>query len=399
MKHLRISSIFTLFATLCISGSTLACTDFRVTAKDGTVLITRSMEYAVDMKANLRTSPRGRVYNTVAPDGKPGMSWTAKNGYVFLDAFNTDFAIDGMNEKGLSFEALYLPNLAQYQTVPMGHNNQAIPYLNLGDWILSSFDNIDQVRSALVNVYAFPQKVPGMDDMIFPLHFSIFDASGKGIVVEYINGKLNLYDHLGVMTNSPSYDWHITNMANYVHLAPVNPAPVVANGVTFAANGQGFGMLGMPGDISPPSRFVKTATLAHVALPVDDAVGALNLAEHIINNVDIPLGLVREPVSGNYINELTQWVVFKDLTHKTFYYRTYNNLTLRGVPLAKLNFADNAPRLMMPIASTEYVIDVSSTLLKAVQPVTQPMQPVTSVTMPSTTTPAPQPVVALPAKK
>lgn len=367
MKHLRIYSIVILITSFCLSWSALACTDFRVTAKDGTVLVTRSMEYAVDMKANLRTSLRGRVYNTVAPDGKPGMSWTARNGYIFLDAFNTDFTIDGMNEKGLSFEALYLPNLAQYQTVPMGHNAQALPYLNLGDWILSSFDTVDQVRSALVNVYVFPQKVANMGDMIFPLHFSIFDASGKGIVVEYVGGKLNVYDHLGVMTNSPTYDWHITNMANYVHLAPVNPPDVIASGITFAANGQGFGMIGMPGDISPPSRFIKTATLLRVALPVNDAVGALNLAEHIINNVDIPLGLAREPQSGNYINELTQWVVFKDLTHKTFYYRTYGDLTLRGIALSKLNFTSTAKRLMMPITANEYVIDIAEPLLKSVQ--------------------------------
>lgn len=365
MKKVRIPILF--FLWLSLSFSALACTDFRLKSQDGTVLITRSMEYSVDMKANLRTSPRGRAYTTMAPDGTPGISWKAKYGYVFLDGMNIDTAIDGMNEAGLSFEALYLPGLADYQTVPTGHATQALPYLTLGDWVLSQFKSVDEVRQALTKVFVYPAKLPGMGDMIFPLHFSIYEASGKGIVVEYVKGQLHIYDHLGVMTNSPSYDWHLTNLLNYLHLAPVNPPAVIVAGVKYSANGQGFGMIGLPGDVSPPSRFVKIATLLQVAFPTTDATHALNLAEHIINNVDIPLGLVREPQSGNATNETTQWVVFKDLTHKKLYYRTYDNISLRAVDLAKLDFSDNAQRLKMPIASPEFIQDQTNAFLHAKQ--------------------------------
>lgn len=342
-----------------------ACTDFRVQAKDGTVLITRSMEFGVDMGSNLRTSPRDRAFNLQTIDGKPALSWKAKYGYIYLDGLNIDNTVDGMNEAGLSFEALFFPGYAQYQTVPAGHENEAIPYMNIGDWILSNFKTIDEVRIALTNIYVVTEKLPGVGDMVFPLHFSIYDASGKGIVVEFTEGKMHIYDSIGVMTNSPDYKWHMVNMQNYLHLAPVNPSTVVANGVTFAANGQGFGMIGLPGDISPPSRFVKTAMLAHVALPVDTTLDAVNLAEHIINNVDIPLGLAREPVNGQSTSEKTEWVVFKDLTNKVFYYRTYNNMTLRSIPLSKLHFEANAPRLKMPIADKENVQDISDQFLQA----------------------------------
>lgn len=343
-----------------------ACTDFKVTAKDGTVMITRSMEFALDMKSNVRTSNRGRSFTTTAPDGKPGMHWKAKYGYVFLDGMDVDMAVDGMNEKGLSFEALYLPELAQYQTVPSGKDAEALPYFNFGDWVLSNFDSVDQVRQALSTVFVFSQKLPVLGDMVFPLHFSIYDATGKGIVVEYIGGKLTIHDNMGVMTNSPTYDWHVTNLANYLHLSPVSPSPVVANGVTYIANGQGFGMLGLPGDISPPSRFVKIATLLHVAIPQQDARSALNLAEHVINNVDIPLGLAREPSNGNATNETTQWVVFKDLTNKNLYLRTYGNLTLRRISLNQLDFSEKATRLKMPIASDAFIQDVTDQLMKTV---------------------------------
>lgn len=347
---------------------TRACTDFRINAKDGTILITRSLEYALDFKSNLRTSPRGRVFNMLAPDGTPGMNWKTKYGYVYLDAMNIDIVTDGMNEKGLSFEALYLPFLAQYQTVPDNKKQQAIPYFNIGDYILGNFDSIEAVRQAISNVYIYTKKISGMEDMIFPLHFAVYEASGKGIVIEYINGQLKIYDNkIGVMTNSPSYEWHMTNLNNYIHLLPVNPAPVVESGVTFFATGQGFGMIGIPGDISPPSRFVKMATMLRVVMQPNNAPEALNLAEHMINNVDIPRGLAREPDHGNFTTELTQWVVFKDLTHLIFYYRTYDDLTLRALSLSQLNFSEKAPRLKMPINQPPYIQDVTAMFLKSLQ--------------------------------
>jgi len=364
-KHLWMIFIVGLFSFA--STWVLACTDFRIKAADGTVMVTRSLEFAEAFQSNLRSSPRNRVFNTIAPDGKAGLSWKTKYGYVYLDGLGVDIAVDGMNEAGLSFEELYLPGLAEYQTVTADQDAKALPYSSFGDWILGNFRTIDEVRQALPSVVIFANKLPGLGDTIFPVHFSIFEASGKGIVIEYIAGKLHVYDNIGVMTNSPSYDWHTTNLLNYIRLAPVNPPNVIVNGVTYEANGQGYGMIGLPGDISPPSRFVKTATLLQVAVPSVDAAGALNMAQHIINNVDIPLGVAREPQSGNYISDITQWVVFKDLTHKNFYYRTYDNMTIRMVSLAKINFADNAPRLKMPITSKAYIQDMSDVFVNSGQ--------------------------------
>ena len=98
-------------------------------------------------------------------------------------------------------------------------------------------------------------------------------------------------------------------------------------------------------------------------MPVDNAQKLINLSEHIINNVDIPLGLAREPGKESSTNELTQWVVFKDLTHKIFYYRTYDNLSLRSVSLNDINFSENAPRLKMPIADPPHIQNVTMQFL------------------------------------
>ncbi|TAK75088.1 MAG: choloylglycine hydrolase family protein [Gammaproteobacteria bacterium] len=360
-------STISLSAALFCSSLSIgqACTDFRLSAQDGTVMITRSMEFALELNSNVMTSPRGRTISDTAPNGKAGMSWKTTYGYVFLDGLNTGIVADGMNEQGLSVEGLYLPGETQYQTVPDGQESHAVSYLHFGDWVLGNFKTVEEVRQALAGIFVFAQALPQFNNLIFPLHYAIYDSSGKGMVVEFVGGKVNIFDNLvGIMTNSPTYDWHIANLRNYISLTPITPKPVVVNGITFAATGQGAGMVGLPGDISPPSRFVKVAVMLKTVLPPKNAEEALNIAQHIINNVDIPLGFVREAQKmGTATNELTQWVVFKDLTHKMFYYRTYGDLTLHAVDLSKINFAENTPQLKMPIASKPYIMDMTQQLM------------------------------------
>jgi choloylglycine hydrolase len=361
-----LSFIVLTWTALLFTDSSMACTAFRLTAKDGTLLITRSMEYAMDLHTTIRTQIRGKIFNTLASDGKPGISWKSKFGYLYLDGMNIDQAIDGMNEKGLSFEALYLPGEAQYQTVPLGKDSQALPYLALGDWVLGNFETVDEVRNALTKVYVYAAKIPEAGEMIFPLHFSIYDASGNSIIVEYTKGKMQIYDNkIGMLTNSPTYDWQVTNLRNYLHLSPYSPQPITVSGITFAVTGQGAGSVGLPGDTSPPSRFVKTSFLKENAIQTADADTTLNLAEHIINNVDIPLGAVRaKQQNTNDILEFTQWVVIKDLTHKMFYYRSYDDPTLRSISMSKLDFSEHAPRLKMPISSKRAIMDVTNNFLQ-----------------------------------
>lgn len=345
-----------------LSNQVLACTDIRVIANDGAVVIARSMEFALDLKSNLRTRVQGHEFSPTLPNGKAGLNWTGKYGYLYLDGLGVDLSIEGMNEKGLAFEALYLPNIAQYQDPVAGQENVTIPYINIGDWALSNFATVDEVRKALPNILVIPVKLAQTQNQILPLHFSFHDSAGNSLVVEYVGGKLYMYDNeVGVMTNDPTFDWHVTNLNNYVNLKPTNPKPVVIKGMTFVATGQGNGMLGLPGDISPPSRFVKMAVFLAVVKPAADGPTAVNLAQHMINNVDIPFGLAREAGNANnYTSEYTQWTVFKDLKNKVFYYHTYDNLTLRKVEFSKLDFGAKSKPLQMPIDSTvDAVIDIS----------------------------------------
>lgn len=360
---------FIISASLFLFGTSIgfACTDIRLTAQDGTVLIARSMEFAIDTQSNIVSSPRGREFSTQTINQKPGLTWKAKYGYLLVDGFGAGVTLDGMNEEGLSFEALFFPTEAEYQTIPEGKDSQALPYYSIGDWVLGNFKTVDEVKASLPNIYVYGQALPQLKDLILPAHFSIYDASGKGIVVEYVKGELNVYDNqIGVMTNSPAYDWHMTNLRNYINLSPVTPKPIIDNGMTFAATGQGAGMLGLPGDISPPSRFVKMAVMLKTIIQPKDAAEALNMAQHVINNVDIPLGFVREAQAENTAtNELTQWVVFKDLTHKKLYYRTYADTSIRMIDMEKIDFSPHAKQFKMSVASDEqHIIDMTTQFAK-----------------------------------
>lgn len=346
---------------LFVTSAALACTDFRIKAKDGSVLVARTLEFALDLHSNLMSTPRNKIFATQTNDGKPGLSWKNQYGYVYLDGLNTGFVVDGMNEAGLSIEALYLPGETEYQAVPTGKEKQALPYLFFGDWILGNFKNVEEVKQSISSVFVFAQKIPQAKDAIFPLHFAITDKAGNSLVIEFVHGDSIVYDNiLGILTNAPTFDWHITNLRNYVNLTPVTPKPVVDSGITFAVTGQGSGMLGLPGDVSPPSRFVKMAVMLKAVVVPADAVEALNTAQHVINNVDIPVGFVRESAKMDpATNESTQWTVFKDLSNHIFYYRTYKDTSLRSVDLSKVNFDPTAAQLKMPIDSKQFIEDMT----------------------------------------
>jgi len=350
------------------SVSTLACTETVIKSEDGSVVVGRTLEFGPDLQSQIISSPRGRDFKVTAPDGKPGMSWTSKYGYLYMNFFGVEHPMDGLNEKGLSFAFLYMPGITQYQAVTSDQDKEALSYLFLGDWILSNFSTVAEVKEAFskVRVFAEPLSLPGHPNVVFPIHVIVTDAQGNSIVIEFIKGKINIHDDkLGILTNSPSFDWQMTNLRNYVNLSPYSPKPVIIDGYPYTANSQGSGLHGLPGDSTSPSRFVKTTFLTESAFPVPNAMDAVVLVNHIINNVDIPNGMVRgEKGSGTSDVETTQWAVIKDLQNLVLYFRSYTNPQWQYIDMQKVNFDKGAPQLKMPIASSPMMIDVTDKYLQ-----------------------------------
>jgi choloylglycine hydrolase len=170
-----------------------------------------------------------------------------------------------------------------------------------------------------------------------PVHYVVHDASGKSIVIEYVGGKLQVHDNpLGVMSNSPTFDWHITNLRNYVNLSVTNAAPIKLGPVKLAPLGMGSGMLGVPGDFTPPSRFVRASIYSAAVLPSGTGNEAVQQAFHILNQFDIPKGVARDHEKdehGNIIADYTIWTSANDLKTRRFFIRTYDNSQIRSIDL------------------------------------------------------------------
>ena len=202
--------------------SALACTGVTLRAGDGSVVFGRTLEWgSFDLMSRLAVVPRGYVYATHMPDGKPGLSWQAKYGAVGIDAVGKDILVEGMNEKGLAVGLFYHPGFAEYQPYDPALAAQSLGPTDVGQYLLTNFATVAEVRDALSKVHVVPVVEPALG-FAAPVHFIVTEPTGKAIVIEYLKGQMAIFDApLGVITNAPSYDWHETNLRNYINLSPV----------------------------------------------------------------------------------------------------------------------------------------------------------------------------------
>ena len=317
------------------------CTGIRVKTKDGAVIYARTMEYGIPLDSDIVVIPRGRAYVGTASDNLPGLKWKMKYGVVGANGWGLDAVVDGVNERGLAGGLFYHPDYAEY---PAGSKQDAARSLGsweLMTWALGNFATVAEAQSGLAKILVCNAPQPKLG-FAPPVHAILHDPSGDCLVIEFVGGKVQTYHNpLGVITNAPSFDWHLTNLRNYVNLTATNVPKVEFDSDTFAQLGQGTGMLGLPGDFTPPSRFVRAVALTSSAFEVDTAAEGVNLAHHILCSFDIVPGTVRGTGEGKNYPELTQWATLADLKNKAYYFRSYANPTIRKVDLAKLRFDDD----------------------------------------------------------
>ena len=233
-----------------------ACTGITIKPKDGSIIFARTLEFAVDIKSNIIVVPRGKEYVGTAPGDKPGLRWKTKYGIVGANAFDLPVTVDGLNEKGLHVGLFYFPGFAKYQEIKAEDVGKALAPWELGVFLLGTCSDVKEAVAAAKEVLV--GEVVQKDMGFVPaVHYILTDASGKSVVLEHVGGELKIHENpLGVMTNSPTFDWHMTNLSNYVNLTVSNVPKIDVGGKEIKGLGQGSGMLGIPGDFTPPSRFV-----------------------------------------------------------------------------------------------------------------------------------------------
>lgn len=338
-------TILSLF--LMASAVAYPCTGVSLKTQNGDLVQGRTIEFGESsINGKIIVSPRGREFKALTTEGKiNGLKWKAKYGFVGASVVVDQFIGEGINEKGLNAGLFYFPHYGSLAEYKKSEADISIADMELVTWILSNFETVAQVKEEIKKIKVVSI---GCDDEGKPLptaHWRIGDAKGNNIVLEIVNnGEIKIYDNkVGVLTNSPDYEWHIKNLNNYINLYSGNANSFDANGEEIFSFGAGTGALGLPGDITPPSRFVRAFFYVNTIGKVENTKLAVNKAFHILNNFDIPIEVeFPKEYKGSIPKDVisaTQWTAVSDLSNREFYYKTMDNSQIRKIDLKKINFS------------------------------------------------------------
>lgn len=327
-------------AAVCLFSATYkaeACTGITLVSKDGSIVLSRTCEWGgSNLESRYVVVPRGHRSVSLTPSGLNGMEYVSKYGYVGISVVQDSFVTEGVNEAGLSAGLFFFPGYGGYEEYCSERNGSTMVDVELVGWMLASFSSVEQVKEALSDVH-----VVATSPEAGTAHWRIADKSGRQLVLEITDGVPHFFENkLGVLTNSPGFEWQMTNLNNYVNLFPgMAPAKQLTAEVKLAQFGAGAGFLGIPGDVTPPSRFVRAAFYKATAPQYQSGFETVKESFQILNNFDIPIGVEHEVGKApSDIPSATQWTASADLMSGRFYYRTAWNSTIRCIDLSAIDF-------------------------------------------------------------
>lgn len=262
-----------------------------------------------------------------------------KNGNII----NTKYAMIGMatvvdnyplyaeatNEKGLSIAGLYFPNNSYY----FNKNNLKLnltPY-ELIPYILGKYSSIEEIKHILsiLNITNIPfnKNLPLAD-----LHWMISDKNNC-IVIEQMKDGLKIYDNpIGVLTNNPPFSYHLINLNNYINLTPHYAKNMFSNKIELKQYGQGMGAIGLPGDNSPSSRFVRASFNKLNSICNSDEESSITQFFHILDSVSMIKGTT---ITKDGKNDITTYSCCINADKGIYYYKTYSNNQITAIKMSE----------------------------------------------------------------
>ncbi len=255
-----------------------------------------------------------------------GMAYITNNYPLYYDA---------INEKGLGMAGLNFPGNADYKEEKENINNIApfefIPY------VLSQCSNIEEVKKLLQNTNIaqinFSDELPAS-----PLHWIISDKE-LSITVESVKDGLKIYDNpVGVLTNNPTFDIQMFNLNNYMNLSTEPPINNFSEKLNLETYSRGMGAIGLPGDLSSASRFVKATFTKMNSISGDSESESISQFFHILESVYQQRGCVH---MGDNKYEITIYSSCCNMDKGIYYYKTYENSQITGIDMYKENLDSN----------------------------------------------------------
>lgn len=304
------------------SQDALACTRVVWTSADKQVFVGRTQDWTEKAHSAFRVYPRGMEKKGAVVENPH--KWTSKYGSLVLTGY--DLAThEGVNEKGLSGQILYLAGESDY-----GKRDPKLEGINVTQWVQYFLDNYATVAEA---VEAMKTSAVQIDSLILPngfptlVHMSLADKTGDSAVIEYIGGKPRVYHdkRFTVMTNEPTYDKQIENLKQYR---------------TFG------GDKSLPGERTPSDRFVRAAYYANgLPKPANRDEGAAFIFS-VIRNVSVPFGKA-DPDKPNVSSTIFRTVM--DLTGQRYYFESTYAPNVVWIDYSKLDFGKGRPEMELQV--------------------------------------------------
>ena len=305
------------------------CTALNIKSAEDNVYFGRNMDLAYNFHQRVLILPVNYQYEDMVnkcmvTNQTPiiGMGTIIDNHATFADAMNT---------KGLACAGLNFDGYAAFAKEPVEGKNNIAPY-DFIQWSLSNYETVDEVKHAMegVEMVEIPinSKTP-----VAPLHWMLTDKTGKSIVVERTMDGIKVHDNpVGVMTNNPTFDWHLTNLNEYLYLSPEHHQKSVWSDKELISLGIGSGTLGMPGDFASVSRFVRIAYLRAKTPVLKSDEEAISQYFNMLDYVKMVRGGVSTP---DGIEDYTIYTSCMDLNQGIYYYRTYGNGRINAIDCKK----------------------------------------------------------------
>ncbi len=265
---------------------------------------------------------------------------TAEEGYPLY--------YDAVNERGLCMAGLNFPGNAVYNAGRIGKLN--IASFELMPYLLGACASVSEaeilLRDMNITSDSFSDRLPPT-----PLHWMLCDSQ-RCIVLEPMRDGLKIHeDPIGILTNSPPFEYHMQNLANYINLTPEIPRTRFSDRFSLSAYSNGMGAIGLPGDLSSASRFVRAAFTALNSVSGESEEESVGQFFHILGTVAQTAGTVR---LGDGKLERTVYSSCADTNKLIYYYTTYENSSISAVDM-KREKLDSRELVLYPLVCEQRI--------------------------------------------
>ncbi|MGN1000614.1 MAG: choloylglycine hydrolase [Bacilli bacterium] len=242
---------------------------------------------------------------------------------------------DAVNEKGLGIAGLNFVGNAVYKDKAEGKDN--ITQFEFIPWILGQCNTVKEARDLIERMNFL--NIPFNDELpLAELHWIISDSE-ESITVEAVEEGIKIYENpVGVLTNNPPFDKQLFELNNYMYLSTKSPENKFATGLDLKRYSRGMGAIGLPGDLSSQSRFIRVAFTKMNSVSEDGEKESISQFFHILNSVDQQRGCC-ELENGKY--EITLYTSCCNTNKGIYYYTTYDNHQITAVHMHKENLDSN----------------------------------------------------------